>query len=185
MRIGHSSHALVLVVMDHARGVSLALACTWRRQMAKGYAGCSTERLEATPRRPTSVRTMIRCIGSTNGRPICGSSMCRKSRRCRACRYHIPSSKRLIGTVRRECLDRVLFWTAADLEMKLLEFQRYYNGHRTHAGLEGCTPEPSAGSACPCLCEYDGSRTVVDCIKRRERREACACRRGADRIWLC
>ena len=50
--------------------------------------------------------------------------------------------ERLIGTIRRECLDRALFWTAADLEMKLLDFQRYYNGHRTHAGLDGYTPEP-------------------------------------------
>jgi transposase InsO family protein len=65
-----------------------------------------------------------------------------------------PFVERLIGTVRRECLDRVLFWTAADLEMKLLEFQRYYNGHRTHAGLEGRTPEPLAGSTRANLCEY-------------------------------
>jgi hypothetical protein len=56
-----------------------------------------------------------------------------------------PFVERLIGTIRRECLDRTLFWTAADLEMKLLDFQRYYNGHRTHAGLEGRLPEPSAG----------------------------------------
>ena len=54
-----------------------------------------------------------------------------------------PFVERLIGTIRRECLDRTLFWTAADLEMKLLEFQRYYNGHRAHAGLKGRTPEPS------------------------------------------
>jgi hypothetical protein len=27
--------------------------------------------------------------------------------------------ERLIGTIRRECLDRTLFWTTADLEMKL------------------------------------------------------------------
>src|SRR6267378_4365094 len=54
-----------------------------------------------------------------------------------------PFVERLIGTIRRECLDRTLFWTAADLEMKLLEFRRYFNGHRTHAGLEGATPEPS------------------------------------------
>ncbi len=54
-----------------------------------------------------------------------------------------PFVERLIGTIRRECLDRTLFWTAADLEMKLLDFQRYYNGHRTHAGLNGGTPEPS------------------------------------------
>jgi hypothetical protein len=48
---------------------------------------------------------------------------------------------RLIGTIRRECLDRTLFWTAADLEMKLLEFQRYFNGHRAHAALDGRPPE--------------------------------------------
>ena len=30
-----------------------------------------------------------------------------------------PFVERLIGTIRRECLDRTLFWTAADLEMKL------------------------------------------------------------------
>jgi hypothetical protein len=42
-----------------------------------------------------------------------------------------PFVERLIGTIRRECLDRTLFWTTADLEMKLLDFQRYYNGHRT------------------------------------------------------
>jgi hypothetical protein len=38
--------------------------------------------------------------------------------------------------------------TAADLEMKLLDFQRYDNGHRTHAGLEGRTPEPSPDVGC-------------------------------------
>jgi hypothetical protein len=27
-----------------------------------------------------------------------------------------PFVERLIGTIRRECLDRTLFWTAADLE---------------------------------------------------------------------
>ena len=43
-----------------------------------------------------------------------------------------PFVERLIGTIRRECLDRVLFWTTADLEIKLLDFQHYYNGHRTH-----------------------------------------------------
>ena len=55
-----------------------------------------------------------------------------------------PFVERLIGTIRRECLDRTRFWTAADLESKLLDFQRYYNGHRTHAGLDGRTPEPCA-----------------------------------------
>jgi hypothetical protein len=30
-------------------------------------------------------------------------------------------------TIRREYLDQTLFWTAADLETKLLEFKNYYN----------------------------------------------------------
>jgi transposase InsO family protein len=58
-----------------------------------------------------------------------------------------PFVERLIGTIRRECLDRTLFWTIADLELKLLDFQRYYNGHRAHAALDGRTPDPSAGEA--------------------------------------
>jgi transposase InsO family protein len=56
-----------------------------------------------------------------------------------------PFVERLIGTIRRECLDRTLFWTAADLELKLRDFQEYFNGHRTHAGLGGLTPEPRTG----------------------------------------
>ena len=53
-----------------------------------------------------------------------------------------PFIERLIGTLRREFLDRTLFWTTADLEAKLAEFQHYYNGHRAHAGLEGRLPVP-------------------------------------------
>jgi hypothetical protein len=34
-----------------------------------------------------------------------------------------PFVERLIGTVRREYLDRTLFWTTADLETKLFDFQ--------------------------------------------------------------
>jgi hypothetical protein len=59
-----------------------------------------------------------------------------------------PFVERLIGTIRRECVDRTLFWTTADLEMKLLDFQRYHNGHRTHAGVDGRTPDPSTDLGC-------------------------------------
>jgi transposase InsO family protein len=53
-----------------------------------------------------------------------------------------PFVERLIGTIRREYLDRILFWTTADLETKLLDFQDYFNCHRTHSGLEGRLPAP-------------------------------------------
>jgi len=54
-----------------------------------------------------------------------------------------PFVERLIGTIRREHLDRTLFWTTADLETKLFDFQHYYNEYRAHAALNGRTPEPS------------------------------------------
>jgi putative transposase len=61
-----------------------------------------------------------------------------------------PFVERLIGTVRREYLDRILFWTTADLETKLFDFQNFYNLHRTHAGLKGRLPDPTVeGSGSP------------------------------------
>jgi transposase InsO family protein len=55
-----------------------------------------------------------------------------------------PFIERVIGTVRRELLDQVLFWNATDLERKLIDFQYYYNEHRVHTSLDGCTP-PNKG----------------------------------------
>ena len=52
-----------------------------------------------------------------------------------------PFVERLIGTIRREYLDRTLFWTAVDLENKLREFQDYFNSYRAHHSLEGQTPD--------------------------------------------
>ena len=50
---------------------------------------------------------------------------------------HVPLShpfvERLIGTMRRECLDHVLCWNAGDLERKLADFQASYNAARSHA----------------------------------------------------
>jgi hypothetical protein len=51
-----------------------------------------------------------------------------------------PVVERLIGSVRREYLDRLLFWSGADLEQKLVEFQEYDNAHRTHACGSGRAP---------------------------------------------
>src|SRR5262249_35503628 len=65
-----------------------------------------------------------------------------------------PFIERLIGTVRREFLDYTLFWTTGDLELKLYEFQHYYNVHRTHAGLDGRVPEPEGHRARLDLASY-------------------------------
>jgi putative transposase len=51
-----------------------------------------------------------------------------------------PFVERLIGTIRREFLDHVPFWTSTDLEGKLESFKNYYNQARTHRSLDGSTP---------------------------------------------
>jgi hypothetical protein len=51
-----------------------------------------------------------------------------------------PFVERLIGSLRREIVDQVLFWNATDLERKLTEFEHYYTEHRVHTSLNGCTP---------------------------------------------
>ena len=58
-----------------------------------------------------------------------------------------PFVERLIGTLRRECVDRMLFWSASDLEQKLCDFQAFYNAHRAHASLAGRPPVPTRKDA--------------------------------------
>ena len=57
---------------------------------------------------------------------------------------HVPMShpfvERLIGSVRRELLDRTFFWTATDLENKLRTYKQYYNEYRCHSSRDGTTP---------------------------------------------
>jgi transposase InsO family protein len=60
-----------------------------------------------------------------------------------------PFVERLIGTIRRECVDLTLFWTRHDLESKLRDFQDYYNHHRTHSARAGCTPQQESGPKAP------------------------------------
>jgi transposase InsO family protein len=43
-----------------------------------------------------------------------------------------PFIERLIGTIRREYLDHILFWNAQDLERKLADFRQYHNRDRVH-----------------------------------------------------
>jgi transposase InsO family protein len=60
-----------------------------------------------------------------------------------------PFIERLIGTIRREYLDHLLFWNESDLERKLEAFKAYYNGFRLHQSLNSQTPEEAAGKDPP------------------------------------
>jgi transposase InsO family protein len=49
--------------------------------------------------------------------------------------------ERVIGTIRRECLDHVIIFNAGHLRRVLEQYVAYYNESRTHLGLEKDCPE--------------------------------------------
>jgi putative transposase len=71
--------------------------------------------------------------------------------------------ERLIGTVRREYLDRIWFWTHSDLERNLEAYKTYYNQHRCHTGLAGVTPAQRSGAPAPPLACLDSYRWRKHC----------------------
>ena len=60
-----------------------------------------------------------------------------------------PFVERLVGTIRREYLDRVFFWNVLDLTHKLYAFGDDYNAFRVHRSLDGSTPAERAGAVPP------------------------------------
>jgi transposase InsO family protein len=56
-------------------------------------------------------------------------------------------AERLVGTLRRECLDRVLILGERHLHKVLAEYARHYNGHRPHQGLQQKSPLRQPGDA--------------------------------------
>jgi transposase InsO family protein len=50
--------------------------------------------------------------------------------------------ERVIGTLRRECLDQMIVFNQRGLHRHVAEFLDYYHRHRTHLALEKDSPEP-------------------------------------------
>jgi putative transposase len=58
-------------------------------------------------------------------------------------------AERWVGSVRRECLDRLLIFRRRQLEHVLRVYARHYNRHRTHRALALRAPERADRSATP------------------------------------
>jgi putative transposase len=52
-----------------------------------------------------------------------------------------PYVERVIGSIRRDCLDHVIIFNERHLRRVLKEYIHYYNEYRTHLGLEKDCPE--------------------------------------------
>jgi putative transposase len=53
-----------------------------------------------------------------------------------------PFIERLIGSIRRECLDHVIILNARHLRQVLADYLEYYHRHRTHRSLDQDCPDP-------------------------------------------
>ena len=51
-------------------------------------------------------------------------------------------AERVIGSIRRECLDHVIVWNEPHLRAVLSEYEDYYNASRTHLSLKKDAPHP-------------------------------------------
>jgi transposase len=58
-------------------------------------------------------------------------------------------AERFVGTVRRECLDRLLIFGHRHLEEVLAEYLVHYNGHRPHRALGQEAPQTFGATASP------------------------------------
>ena len=53
-------------------------------------------------------------------------------------------AERVIGSIRRECLDHVIVWNEAHLGGILSDYADYYNASRTHLALDKDAPDARA-----------------------------------------
>ena len=60
-------------------------------------------------------------------------------------------AERLIGSIRRECLDHVIVCGERHLRYVLRSYARYYNGVRTHLSLAKARPYPEPSRQLPCF----------------------------------
>jgi len=50
--------------------------------------------------------------------------------------------ERIVGSIRRECLDHVIVWNERSLRRSLRSYFAYYHRSRTHLSLAKDSPEP-------------------------------------------
>ena len=75
-------------------------------------------------------------------------------------------AERLIGSIRRECLDHIVVFGERHLRHVLLSYMDYYNGTRTHLALNKDAPKSRAVEAAGRILSV---RSWVDCITKYAR----------------
>jgi putative transposase len=129
----------VLLVLSHARRQVLHFNVT-----AAPSALCTAQQLReafpftSPPKYLLRDRDSIYGLAFEHGAEVLGLEQVRIAPRSP---WQSPYVERLIGSVRRECLDHVIVLNRAQLYRVLESYLAYYHGWRTHLGLEKDTPE--------------------------------------------
>jgi transposase InsO family protein len=74
-----------------------------------------------------------------------------------------PFIESLIGIIRREYLDHLLFFSESDLRRKLNQFKDYYNQHRVHSSLDSQTPFEKAANSTQKLAAINNYSWIKHC----------------------
>jgi Integrase core domain len=130
----------VLLVLQHARRKVLWLGVTahpnaqWvAQQLTEAYGWKETPRYLIRDRDAAYGEVFIRRMRAMGirDRPIAPRSP-----------WQNGYAERLIGSIRRECLDHVIIFGEGHLRHLVRSYQRYYNEARTHLSLHKDAPEP-------------------------------------------
>jgi transposase InsO family protein len=85
-----------------------------------------------------------------------------------------PFVERLIGSIRRDCLDHVIVWNESSLHRVLQSYFEYYERSRTHLALNKDAPvsrpveEPANGPHCG-TCPSRGTPSSIPALRRLAR----------------
>ena len=81
-------------------------------------------------------------------------------------------AERFVGTIRRECLDRMLVFNRRHLELVLREYVDHYNTHRPHRSLDQASPLsvllPVTPTSCPGAIWRAHPRVRTGCVRHAD-----------------
>src|SRR5262249_25508147 len=129
-----------LLILQHSRRKLLWLGVTthpnaeWiTRQVTEAYGWNEVPRYVVRDRDAAYAETFVRLLAAMGirDRPTSAHSP-----------WQNGYAERLIGSIRRECLDHVIVSGERHLRHLLASYQRYYNDVRTHLSLEKDAPIP-------------------------------------------
>ena len=133
-------YVLFFIELDTRRvyvtGVTANPAGPWMVQQARNLTMVLAER-------GCSIRFLVR---DRDAKFTCSFDEVLRSERIRIIRTPVRApranafAERFVGTIRRECLDRMLIFHRCQLEAVVAEYIDHYNSHRPHRSLEQASP---------------------------------------------